>query len=165
MCPGNICTSPVKLMYTAEKISTCPDWKVTCPVGQVTTKVYVPWDKIYMPRVCGHALMSSPDVLDQFHTEILHLWWLTLENKIMFENNYSVVNRLNMWNVWWPIYLRFWGHFTNDFSIVIRWKFHSALIRVVVKWLLWNFAQGTTAVLSWHVQNFVAIWYPTMELH
>ena len=40
----------VKLMYTAGKISMCPDWKITCPVGHVTTKVYVPWDKIYMPR-------------------------------------------------------------------------------------------------------------------
>ena len=30
--------------------------------------------------------------------------------------------------------------------IQIRWKLLSALIQVVVKWLLWNFAQGTTAV-------------------
>ena len=49
MCPANICTSSVKLMYTAGKISTCPHWKITCPVGHVTTKVYVHWDKIYMP--------------------------------------------------------------------------------------------------------------------
>ena len=63
LCPANICTSPVKLVYTAEKKSTCPDWKVTCPVGQVTTKltkVYVPLDKSYMPRACWHTLMSSP---------------------------------------------------------------------------------------------------------
>ena len=39
-------------MYTAEKISTCPDWKIT-------TKCYVPWDKIYMPLACGHTLMSA----------------------------------------------------------------------------------------------------------
>ena len=56
-CPANICTSPAKLMYTAGKISTCPDWKISdsksdCPVGHVTTKVYMPWDKIYMP---GHV--------------------------------------------------------------------------------------------------------------
>ena len=51
-------------MYTAGKISTCPDWKITCPVGHVTTKVYVPWDKIYMPRAHGHALMSSPALGD-----------------------------------------------------------------------------------------------------
>ena len=47
-------------MYTAEKIITCPDWKITCPVGHMTTKVYVPWDKIYIPQAHGHALMSSP---------------------------------------------------------------------------------------------------------
>ena len=37
-----------------------------------------------------------------------------------------------------------------DFSIVIqiRWKFHSALIQVVVKWSLWNFAHGTTVVVT-----------------
>ena len=33
------------------------------------------------------------------------------------------------------------------------------------KWSLWNFAHGTTAQLSCHVQNFIVIWYPTMELH
>ena len=60
MCPANICASPVRLVHTAGKISTCPDWKFTCPVGHVATKVYVPWDKIYMPRARGHTLMSSP---------------------------------------------------------------------------------------------------------
>ena len=50
MCPANISTSPVKLTYTAGKISTCPDWKISCPVGHVTTNVYVPCDRIYMPR-------------------------------------------------------------------------------------------------------------------
>ena len=57
------------------------------------------------------------------------------------------------------------AQFTNDFSIVIQiqWKFHSALIQVFHKWLLWNFAHSTTAVLSWHVQKFVAIWYITTE--
>ena len=57
-------------------------------------------------------------------------------------------------------------HFMNNFSIVIliQWKFNSALIQVVTKWSLWNFANGMTAVLSWHVQNFVAIRHPTMTL-
>ena len=59
-CSANICTSPIKLTYTAGKISTCPYWKITCPVGHITTEVSVPWDKIYMPRALGHALMSSP---------------------------------------------------------------------------------------------------------
>ena len=41
--------------------------------------------------------------------------------------------------------------------IQICWKFHCALIQVVVKSLLWNFAHGLTTVLPWHVQNFVAV--------
>ena len=57
------------------------------------------------------------------------------------------------------------AHFTNDFIIQIRWKFHSALIQVLVKWLLWNFARDITAVLSWHVQNFVVVLHNTMKLH
>ena len=52
------------------------------------------------------------------------------------------------------------AYFTNDFfpMIQIWWKFHSAFTQTVVKWLLWNFAYGMTAVLSWHVQNFIAIY-------
>ena len=55
---------------------------------------------------------------------------------------------------WWA-----WTHFINDFAIAIqiRWKFPSASIQ-----LLENYA---TAVLPWHLQNFKAIWYPTMELY
>ena len=58
-------------------------------------------------------------------------------------------------------------HFMNDFFIVIqiRRKFHLDLIQVVGKWSLWSFAHITTALLSWNVQNYVAIWYPKMELH
>ena len=53
------------------------------------------------------------------------------------------------------------AHFTNGIDILIQiwWTFHSALIQVLVKWSLWNFAHGTTAVLSCHVQNCVVIWY------
>ena len=59
------------------------------------------------------------------------------------------------------------AHFMHNFSFVIQiqWKFHSALIQVVVKWSLWNFASGRTAVLWWQVQNFVVVWYPTPVLH
>ena len=32
------------------------------------------------------------------------------------------------------------------------------------KWLLQNFVHGTTALLSWHVQKTVAIWWPAAEL-
>ena len=74
-CPANICRSPVKLIYTAGKISPCPDWKITCPGGHVTTKLYVPWDKIYVPRACGHTLMSSPDLGTDTMTFLCVYWW------------------------------------------------------------------------------------------
>ena len=50
-------------------------------------------------------------------------------------------------------------HFTNNFFITIqmRWKFHFTLIQIFMKWSLQNFSHDTTAVLSWHVQNF--LWY------
>ena len=35
----------------------------------------------------------------------------------------------------------------------IRRKFHPAFIQVVIRWLIWIFAHGSTAVLSWHVQT------------
>ena len=44
-----------------------------------------------------------------------------------------------------------WAHVANDFSIgiQIRGKFHSTyLIKVVVKWSLWNFAHGVCKILS-----------------
>ena len=34
----------------------------------------------------------------------------------------------------------------------------------VIQWSLQNFVHGTTAVLSWHVQKPVAIWWPVTEL-
>ena len=54
----------------------------------------------------------------------------------------------------------------NGFSIVIQiwWKFRSTLTSILIQWSLQNFVQGMTAVLSWHVQKFVAIWWPAMEL-
>ena len=48
---------------------------------------------------------------------------------------------------------------TNGFSIAIqiRWKFRYTLISILIQWSLQYFVHGTTAVLSWHVQKFVAI--------
>ena len=56
--------------------------------------------------------------------------------------------------------------FTNGFSIAIqiRWKFRFTLISILIQWSLQNFVHGTTAMLSWHVQKFVAIWWPATEL-
>ena len=56
--------------------------------------------------------------------------------------------------------------FTNGFSIAIqiRWKFRFILTSIPIQWSLQNFVHGTTAVLSWHVQKFVAIRWPATEL-
>ena len=58
------------------------------------------------------------------------------------------------------------AHFTNNFSITIQmwWKFNFALIQIQIKWSLQNFAHDTTAVLSWQVQDFVAILSAAIKL-
>ena len=50
-------------------------------------------------------------------------------------------------------------HFTNDFSITIQmwWKFHLALIQLLIITSQQNLAHATTAQLSCHVPNIVAI--------
>ena len=50
-------------------------------------------------------------------------------------------------------------HFTNDFSITIqiRWKFHLALIQLLMTISQQNLANCTTAQLSCNVPNIVAI--------
>ena len=56
--------------------------------------------------------------------------------------------------------------FTNDFSIgmQIRWKFRFTLALILIQWSVQNFAHGTTALLSLHVQKFIAIWWSAAEL-
>ena len=58
------------------------------------------------------------------------------------------------------------ARFTNGFCITIqiRWKFRFTLTSILIQWTLQNFVHGTAAVLSWHVQKFVAIWWPATEL-
>ena len=55
---------------------------------------------------------------------------------------------------------------TNGFSIAIqiRWKFCFTLTSTLIRWSLQNFVHGTTAVLSWHVQKCVAVWWLATEL-
>ena len=55
---------------------------------------------------------------------------------------------------WWP-----GAHFTNDFlpAIQIRWKLRLAVIPLLAIRSQQIFAHATTAQLSCHVQNFVAI--------
>ena len=43
-------------------------------------------------------------------------------------------------------------------AIQIRWKFCFTFTSILIRWWLQNFVHDTTAVLSWHVQKFVAEW-------
>ena len=51
------------------------------------------------------------------------------------------------------------AHFINSvfIAIQIRWKFRFAVIPVLINISLQVFAHATTALLSWHVQKFVAM--------
>ena len=49
-------------------------------------------------------------------------------------------------------------------AIQIRWIFRFTLTSILMQWSLQNVVHGTTAVLSWHVQKIVAIWWPATEL-
>ena len=57
-------------------------------------------------------------------------------------------------------------HFTNEFFIIVQihLNFNFDFNRILMQWSLQKFAHATTAQLSWHVQNFVVIWLPGMEL-
>ena len=92
-------------------------------------------------------------------------WWLeTLSCSLWRQSNEYDKTSIKIWH------LKSIGdpgaHFTNNFAITIQmwWKFHFALIQVLIKWSLQNLAHGTTAWLSWHVPNFVAIWLIVIEL-
>ena len=58
------------------------------------------------------------------------------------------------------------ARFTKGFSIAIqiRLKFRFTITSILIQWSLQNFVHGTTALLSWHVQKCVAIWWPATEL-
>ena len=55
-------------------------------------------------------------------------------------------------------------HFTNNFPIIIqiRWKINSAVIQVVGKWSLLNFAHGLTPVLSCPQGSYTKINFPLL---
>ena len=85
-------------------------------------------------------------------------------HSVLIAQLHDSFNSLWPWDTTWQN--RSGAHFTNNFSITIQmwWKFHFALIQILMKWSLQNLAHGTTAELSWHVPNFVAIWSPVIEL-
>ena len=48
-------------MYTAGKISTCPDWKITCHVGHLNHKILCALGQDLHAQGHKHALIWSPD--------------------------------------------------------------------------------------------------------
>ena len=52
--------------------------------------------------------------------------------------------------------------FPSQFKI--RWQFRFTRISILIQWSPQNVVHGTTTVPSWHVQKFVAIWWPVTEL-
>ena len=117
--------------------------------------------KLHYRTTIDHLLMLSCDyendafarntatlvILDwQGNGELLHIKC----------KSYRVVYKLNRCRA--SLYVT-GTHFTNDFSITIqiRWKFHLALIQLLVIISRQNLAHATTAQLSCHVPNIVAI--------
>ena len=73
---------------------------------------------------------------------------------------------VKIWALEYSMQSRSGPPFTNDFSIAIQiwWKFHFAITLIFTRRSVQNFAHVMTAVLSWHVQNLVAIWWPVSEI-
>ena len=105
--------------------------------------------------VCILYLRGTQNILGMYWCAILSVACWSICNVVRRDSS----SRL----VWlkWP-----GPRFTNEFSIAIqiRWKFRFSLTSTLILWSLQNFIHGTTAVLSWHVQKFVAIWRPAAEL-
>ena len=60
------------------------------------------------------------------------------------------------------------GHISRTIFFIlmqIRWKFHSVVFPAVFVRSLLRIVHGTTAVLSWHEQHFVAKRYRSMKLN
>ena len=48
--------------------------------------------------------------------------------------------------------------------IPIQWQFHFVLIQIQIKKSLQDFVHDKTAMLSWHAQNLVMIWWLETDL-
>ena len=86
--------------------------------------------------------------------------------QMIFECHQEIHSTKNWFDIRKHLLMFRGARFTNGFStaIQIRWKFRFTLTSILIQWSLRNFVHGTTAVLLWHVQKFVAIWLPATEL-
>ena len=135
-----------------------PDWLLNSP----TTK------KISTFHITGPLWWVSPHPVYSFHQGPV-MWkafcmpWDYHEILITQWPLQSCCETAKFVDIWKP---GAGPRFTNVFSIAIqiRWKLRFALISIPIQWSLQNFVHGMTAVLSWHVQQFVVIWWPVTEL-
>ena len=102
-----------------------------------------------------------PDVI-YLTTNLYYIWGLVCQKQVSraWTSNYIPYYLWDVITCPCPSFISASGtHFTNDFSITIqiRWKFHLALIQVLVIISQQNLAHATTAQLSCHVPNIVAI--------
>ena len=139
-------------------------WEIITSVTRNTEVIYVvfsihctlgqhfppPWPPGKLPKDCKDKIKIQ---------KITHLWTFALTP------NY-IKNQSYLFYIWYYSMMLSMAHFTNNFSITIQmwWKFLCALIPILIQWSLQYLAHGTTAGLSWHVPNFVAIWSPVVEL-
>ena len=94
-----------------------------------------------------------------FHASgpLCHTWYESIQNWSQYrvdrrgQTDEQSVKQVSQTNV-----------FSNAFQF--RWKFRFTLISSLMEWSLQNFVHGMTAVLSWHVQKFIAIWWAATEL-
>ena len=97
-----------------------------------------------------------------FGLDMVSLWYVMMQSSICF--GFSSLFWWVCWFLpcrWWLVSDTWWPgtHFTNNFSITIQiqWKIYSARIQLLVIISQQNLAHATTAQLSCHVPNFVAI--------
>ena len=109
---------------------------------------------------------------------LLLFWWQDEEHRHNLKLFHLISNSSSMNTISLPetqvashaqsiyISLSSGAHSTNVFSIAIQiqWKFSFTRASILTKWALQNSVHDMTAVLSWQVQKFIAIWRPAIEL-
>ena len=122
-----------------------------------TRNLSVSWRFIYIQRSFGSRPISQ---IPQCTSPIYHNAQFCNRNVHISVTKWCVMGYLSdaFWDLW-DGSIRSGTHFTNDFSITIqiRWKFHLALIQLLMIKSRKNLAHATTAQLSCHVPNIVAI--------
>ena len=111
------------------------------------------------------AAVSWPDPYIDFHRLLIMLYWIHFRKYKNISYHFSKFRWLRKL-IFFLMEDEDRGRFTNGFSIAIqiRWQFRFTLTSILIQWSLQNCVHGTTAVLSWHVQKFVAILWPATEL-